>query len=206
MYNKDTLKVQKRYNRFSFFYDYLEYLLERILFTKLRKETLGNLNGNILEIGVGTGKNLLFYGPKTNITGVDISPKMLNKARQRAGKLNKKINLLEMDAQDLKFKDNSFDYVIGTFILCSIPEPIKALKEIKRVVKPTGKIIFIEHVLSKNKFIAFLEWLHNPITVWLLGLNVNRDTRKNILESGIHITRDENLAFFDVFRRFTGVK
>jgi len=203
MYDKATLKTQKRYNRFARFYDSMEVLVEKRLFKRLREETINKLTGNILEIGVGTGKNLPHYNTKANVTGIDLSPKMLEKAKEKLKKLNKKFNLLQMDAQNLKFKDNSFDYVVGSFVLCSIPDPIKALKEIKRVSKPKGKIIFIEHVLSKHKLIALWEQIHNPITSRLFGFNVNRDTKKNILSSGINIESDEYLAFFDVFRKFT---
>ncbi|MBR9690680.1 class I SAM-dependent methyltransferase [Candidatus Woesearchaeota archaeon] len=202
MYDKETLKTKKRYDRFAGFYDGMEVLVEKRLFKRLRKSTISKLAGNILEIGVGTGKNLPYYNSKAKVTGIDLSPKMLERAREKSRKLNLKIKLLEMDAQKLKFKDNTFDYVVGSFVLCSIPGPVKALKEIKRVVKPKGKIIFIEHVLSKHKLIALLEHLHNPITSRLFGFNMNRDTRKNILSSGIHIETDEQLAFFDVFRRF----
>lgn len=203
MYDKETLKTKKKYDRFAKYYDVMETLLEKRLFKRIRKNTLGKLTGNILEIGVGTGKNLPYYNPNTMVTGIDISPKMLQKAKTKARKIDRKFNLLQMDAQNLKFKNNAFDYVVGSFVLCSIPDPVKALKEIKRVVKPKGKIIFIEHVLSKYKLIAFWEHMHNPITSRLIGFNVNRDTKKNILSSGIYINKDEHLAFFDVFRRFT---
>lgn len=199
----ETTKTQKRYDRFSRFYDSFESIIERLFFSKLRRDTLSGLKGKILEIGVGTGKNLKYYPLYAEITGIDISNEMLKKAKEKIGFSNKNVTLLQMDAQQLKFKDNSFDYVIGSFVLCSIPDPVKALKEIKRVIKPKGKIIFIEHVLSKHKLIALWEHLHNPITSRLFGFNVNRDTKKNILSSGINIESDEHLAFFDVFRKFT---
>lgn len=203
MYDKATIKTQKKYNRFARFYDGMEVIVEKRLFKKIRRNVISKLTGNILEIGVGTGKNLRYYNSNAKVTGIDLSPKMLEKAKEKIGFSNKNVTLLQMDAQQLKFKDNSFDYVIGSFVLCSIPDPVKALKEIKRVIKPKGKIIFIEHVLSKHKLIALWEHLHNPITSRLFGFNVNRDTKKNILSSGINIESDEHLAFFDVFRKFT---
>ncbi|NQU79418.1 class I SAM-dependent methyltransferase [Candidatus Woesearchaeota archaeon] len=203
MYDKETLKTQRRYDRFSRIYDTVEYLFETKLFRSLRKKTLSKLEGRVLEIGVGTGKNLKYYDRKAELTAIDLSPKMLEKAQARAKQLKIHVNLRIMDAQKMEFKDDSFDYVIGTFVLCSVPYPIKALKEIKRVTRKNGKIIFLEHVLSKNKLIALWEHIHNPITRWLFGFNVNRDTKQKIIKSGLKVDNDEKLAFFDVFRRFT---
>ena len=202
----ETIRVQKRYDRFARFYDAVEFLIERKLFKKLRKETLNKLQGKILDIGIGTGKNLPYYNAKAEVTGIDISRKMLEKAKKKAKTLGIKVKIHLMDAQRLKFKDNSFDYVIGTFVLCSIPDPVKAASEMKRVVKKNGKIILMEHVLSKYWPIALWEKIHNPVTKRLFGFNVNRDTKQNIIKSGLHVNKDERLAFFDVFRRFTCTK
>ena len=119
---------------------------------------------------------------------------------------NKNIRLMEMDAQNLKFKDNSFDYIICTFVLCSVPDPVKTLKEMKRVVKPNGKILMIEHMLSKNKLIAFYEHIHNPITRFLFGFNVNRKTDENVEKAGLKIRKMQNMALFDVFRKIEAEK
>jgi len=202
----ETIRVQKRYDRFARFYDAVEFLIERKLFKKLRKETLNKLQGKILDIGIGTGKNLPYYNAKAEVTGIDISRKMLEKAKKKSKKLGINAKFYLMDAQELKFKDNSFDYVIGTFVLCSIPDPVKAASEMKRVVKKNGKIILMEHVLSKYWPIALWEKIHNPVTKRLFGFNVNRDTKQNIIKSGLHVNKDERLAFFDVFRRFTCTK
>ncbi|MBR9681983.1 MAG: class I SAM-dependent methyltransferase [Candidatus Altiarchaeota archaeon] len=206
MLDKKTKKTGRVYDRIAPVYDKFEAFIERKLFKNLRQKSLENLKGQLLEIGVGTGKNLQYYTTEAKVIAIDISPKMLERAKNKAKKLGKDIEFHLMDAQELKFKDNSFDFVIGTFVLCSIPNPIKALKEVQRVLKKGGKAIFLEHVLSKNKLIALLEHLHNPITSGLFGFNVNRNTRKNILNAGINIVSDEELAFFDVFRKFTCTK
>ena len=203
MYTTETTTIKERYDRFARFYDLSQFLVEKGLFHKIRRATLGDLEGRVLEIGVGTGMNLRYYNPNAELTAIDISQKMLEKAKERAGNLGLHVDFRLMDAQDLEFEDSSFDYVIGTFVLCSIPDPVKALKEIRRVVKEGGKIVFIEHVLSKYWPIALFEHSHNFINRYLFGFNVNRDTRQNIIKSGICITSDENLYFFDVLRRFT---
>jgi len=202
MTQDETLKTRKRYDRFSRFYDILESFIEGKMFRRLRKETISDLKGNILEIGVGTGKNLQYYPKSVRLTAIDLSQGMLKKAKQKAGKLGSNIRLMQMDAENLRFKDKSFDYIVATFVLCSIPNPIKALKEMKRVTKKDGQMIFIDHVLSKNKLIASWQHIHNPITRRIFGFNVNRDTRSNIQKAGLKIIQDEKLALFDIFRRF----
>ena len=198
-----TRKVEYRYDRIASGYDKAEYLMEQMFASDLRQESVSKLAGNVLEVGVGTGKNLQFYNDSAEITGIDISAKMLAKAREKADNINRRIELIKMDAQDLQFDSNTFDSVLGTFIFCSIPDPIKAMQEIKRVAKPNAEIIFIEHVLSKIETIALLENLINPIVSSTFGFNVNRDTKANIKKAGLIIEQDEKLALFDVFRRFT---
>lgn len=197
----ETETVKKRYDRISRFYDFFESIVENSVFETWRRRYLKDLKGDILEVGVGTGKNLKYYSKDAFVTGIDLSPGMLSKARKKAEDMNN-VTLLEMDAQNLKFPDKNFDYVLATFVLCSVPDPVKAAREMQRVLKDDGEIILIEHVLSKNKLIALFEHIHNPVTSRLFGFNVNRDTRGNILSAGLTILEDENLSFFDVFRFF----
>jgi demethylmenaquinone methyltransferase/2-methoxy-6-polyprenyl-1,4-benzoquinol methylase len=113
---------------------------------------------------------------------------------------NKNITLLEMDAQKLKFKDSSFDYIVNTFVLCSVPDPVRVVKEMKRVLKKNGKILMLEHTKSKHFVIKVFQYIHNPITKALFGFNVNRDTIENIKKAGLK-PKYNNLAFFDVFKK-----
>ncbi len=205
--DEKTEKIIKKYNRFSYIYDVFEKPMESAMFNRWRSGLISPLKGKILEIGVGTGKNLSYYNKEAKVIGIDLSPGMLSKAEERLKQnKNKNIKLIEMDAQNLKFKDNSFDYVICTFVLCSVPDPVKALKEMKRVCKKNGKIIMIEHMLSKHKLIAFFEHLHNPITRFLFGFNVNRKTDENVKKAGLKIKKIQNMAFFDVFRKIEAKK
>ena len=196
-----------KYNRLAKFYDLHSKIAERIWFKRWRKRFIPPLKGRILEVGIGTGKNLDFYGKGAKVIGIDFSEKMLQIAKEKLVKSGKKnILLKQMDAENLKFKDNSFDYVVTTCVFCSVPDPIKGLKEIRRVLKPTGKLIMIEHVLSKNPIIALIEHINNPLTKFFMGVNINRNTRQNITQAGMKIAEDRNLALFDVFRLFIAEK
>jgi demethylmenaquinone methyltransferase/2-methoxy-6-polyprenyl-1,4-benzoquinol methylase len=201
--NTQTAQVKNRYKKIARYYDKAEFLVENMYFKKIRKETLSKLQGDILEIGIGTGKNIPYYNRQVKLTGIDISPEMLKKAKQKFRNKALIKNLTLMDAQDLDFADNSFDYVAGTFIFCSIPDPVKALREARRVAKPEAQLIFAEHVLSKYQLIAFLENLLNPLVSSKFGFNINRDTRRNIQKAGLKLVKDERLGMLDVFRRFT---
>lgn len=193
--------AQEKYDRYSIVYDILEYPIEKLVFAKWRRQALSNVQGKLLEVGVGTGKNLQYYPQDVDLTAIDLSSQMLKHAIKQEKKLGERAMLLQMDAQLLKFQDNIFDIVLCTFVLCSVPDPITALKEMKRVCKPGGKIIMIEHVLSANRLIALWQNIHNPLTK-ALGFNVNRDTKKNILKAGLQISKDEKLGLYDVFRKF----
>ncbi len=199
----DTAVIQKRYDRNARFYDIMESFVEKLLYSKWRKKYFFPLKGKILEVGIGTGNNIKYLNKETKVTGIDFSEKMLEKARQKlisSGKKN--IVLSQMDVENLSFKDDLFDYVITSSVFCSVPDPVKGLKEIRRVLKPKGKLIMVEHVLSKNKFISFIENLFNPLVRSVTGVNINRDTGQNILKSGMKIIREKNLALFDVYKLF----
>lgn len=199
--DKDTKSVQIKYDRYSYFYDIIPQIIMEKTSKEWRKSLLSDLKGEILEIGVGTGKNLEYYHKDAIVTGVDLSAKMLEKARIKQGNLKNNIKLIQMDAQQLKFLNNSYDYVVCTFLLCSVPDPVKAIKEMDRICKKGGKILMIEHILSENILIAFFQHLHNPITKTLFGFNVNRKTIENINKAGLAISKEINLKFADVFKR-----
>jgi len=203
----DTAIIKKRYDRNARFYDIMESFVEKGLYSKWRKKYFFPLKGKILEVGIGTGKNIDYINEKAQLIGIDFSEKMLEKAKQKLVKSSRKnINLKQMDVEDLGFKDNSFDYVITSSVFCSVPDPVKGLKEIRRVLNPKGKLIMVEHVLSNNRLIAFFENLFNPLVRFIAGVNINRNTKKNILKTGLKIIKDKNLALFDVFRLFEASK
>ncbi len=188
-------RIKARYDRISPYYDFMELILEKVTFSRWRRKVFDSLNGEIiLEVGVGTGKNLSFYPVDKAITAIDFSPGMLSKARKKAKSKGLKVDLVEMDVQDLRFEDHSFDTIIATFVFCSVPNPIKGLQEIKRVCKKDGKIILLEHVRPVSALGGKMFDLLNPITVTLMGVNINRNTVANMEKAGLKIVEEKNLC------------
>jgi demethylmenaquinone methyltransferase/2-methoxy-6-polyprenyl-1,4-benzoquinol methylase len=194
------MSVVSKYNRIAPIYELIDLPLEFFFFRKWRKEALSGLSGKVLEVGIGTGRNLKIYPVSCRVIGIDKSEGMLQRAREKANGM-KNVTLYPMDAEHLEYPDNSFDYVVTTFVLCTIPDPVKALKEIRRVLKPSGELIALEHVHSDYHFIDLIEHLINPILFFLLGDHTTRNTTKNIEKAGFTIKEEKKLAFKDVFRK-----
>ena len=195
MENKVTEVTRKRYNRIAPIYDFMEGLVERSRYSVWRELLWSRVEGNrILEVGVGTGKNFPYYPATAEITAIDFSEKMLSRAGQKAKKQGIGIGLQQMDAQNMSFEDDTFDTVVATFVFCSVPDPIKGLKEIGRVCKPGGKVLLLEHVLSANRILAFLMNLINPMVVRTMGPNINRKTAENVANSGLKVEKVTDLA------------
>ena len=200
MLTNPGISAASKYNRISPIYELIDLPLELLFFRKWREEALSSLSGKVLEVGVGTGRNLKYYPSSCYITGIDSSEGMLEKAREKATGM-KNVNLILMDAENMEFPDNSFDYIVTTFVLCTIPDPVKALKEMKRVLKPSGELIALEHMHSSNPIIDLFEHLIDPLLFTLLGDHTTRHTLKNIEEAGFTVKEAKKLAFNDVFRK-----
>ena len=120
----------------------------------------------VLEVGVGTGINLSLYPREATVTGIDFTAAMLEKARERAARKGAApVRLLQMDAADLKFADNSFDIVYAPYLISVVPDPVKVAQEMSRVCRPGGRIIFLNHFLSPNPLLSRIERLISPATI-----------------------------------------
>ena len=186
----DSAAIKKRYDRIAPYFDGLEAVMEGLFFKRWRQKLWAHVDGHhILEVGVGTGKNFDYYPTDARVTAIDFSPKMLEQAAQTKDRKHTTVELNLMDVQSLHFADNSFDTVIGTFVFCSVPLPVKGLKELYRVCKPGGQVLLLEHVLSSKPFIAKIMNLINPVIVALVGAHINRNTVKNVKACGFASVR-----------------
>jgi len=166
----------------------LPYLMNKNIGKKeiieLRRNLLKQVEGNILEIGIGTGINLYLYPKEINsITAIDLYVRKLPLT-------NVSVSLFNDTAEKMHFPDNSFDTVVSTFTLCSTKEIDLALLEIKRVLKSNGKFIFLEHGQSKKDTVRKIQNLFNPIyTCLAYGCNINRNYRNAIEKAGFNIEK-----------------
>lgn len=153
------------------------------------------MHGNrVLEVGVGTGKNVLHYPKRVQITAVDLSDKMLERAWRRVQVLNIEADLRLMDAQRLTFPDAVFDTAVATFVFCSVLDPVLGLRELGRVVKPGGQVILLEHMRVNKPVVGKLMDLLDPFVARLMGPHINRRTVENVKKAGLDIERVEELA------------
>jgi ubiquinone/menaquinone biosynthesis C-methylase UbiE len=129
-----------------------------------RHQTIGAARGHVLEIGVGSGLNLPIYGSAVDqVCGIDPSPELLNCASERLSSAHVPVLLVQASAEQLPFADAAFDTIVMTWTLCSIPNPIAALTKMRRVLRPDGRLIFVEHGLSPE--IRVVRWQHR-LTPW----------------------------------------
>ena len=187
--------TRKRYDRLAFLYDLVEDPFERLRFGSWRQKLTSRIAGPIaLEVGVGTGKNLIYYPDSVDITAIDLSPRMLERARKRANKLNIKVNLQEVDVQHLNFVDDSFDTVFATFVFCSVTDPVTGLQGLRRICKPDGKLLLLEHMRPENFVLGLIFDMLNPMIVRMMGANINRRTINKIRQAGWQIKSEERLS------------
>ena len=180
----ETDIIKQRYDRIAPYFDKIEGMMEKMMLGELRAIIWQKVSGEkILEAGVGTGKNFPYY-PAKSINAIDFSPAMIKQAEKKRKDLGVVVDLSIMDVQQLDFPDNHFDSIIATFLFCSVPGPKHGLLELKRVCKPGGEVLLLEHVLSTNKFAATIMHLLNPVVVRLFGANINRETVKIVQSCG----------------------
>jgi ubiquinone/menaquinone biosynthesis C-methylase UbiE len=182
-----------RYARLAPFYDLMEWLPEQFSLRQKRRELFSRFTrGLTLEIGVGTGKNLAYYPGGVYLVAADIAPEMIQIARRKSKK-PQGLQFVVMNAEDLAFKNNTFYHIVSTFVFCSVTDPIRGLKELCRVVRPEGKVLFLEHVRPGSPILGWIFDILNPIIVRMMGANINRRTVKNIRRAGFEIIEEKDL-------------
>lgn len=175
------------YDRVAPIYDLYSGPMEWMGGARRRRRLLGNATGEVLETGVGTGLNLEHYPRGVRVTGIDISSRMLARARRRAERAGLDVTLAVADVEDLPYDDDRFDTATATCVFCSVADPVQGLRELARVIKSDGRVLLLEHVRPRNRLLGVLADLVSPLTRRLFGPEVNRRTERNVEAAGLEI-------------------
>jgi ubiquinone/menaquinone biosynthesis C-methylase UbiE len=185
--------VSIRERIFAAVYDPLSARTEEKFGAELKRKLLVNARGRVLEIGVGTGLSFAHYPPEVELVGVDPSAPMLRRARARAAQLGRGVTLIEAPAEELPFEESSFDTAVSLAVLCSVRDPAHALRELRRVLRPDGRFIFLEHVRSEDaKLARWQDRLERPWGWVAGGCHPNRATLEGIESAGFELVEVEH--------------
>jgi ubiquinone/menaquinone biosynthesis C-methylase UbiE len=157
----------------------------------LREQLLSGVSGRVVEIGAGTGRNLAFYGDGVELTLTEPDSHMARKLEQRIAEHGRPVELVQASAEDLPFEDGQFDVAVSTLVLCGVEDQARALGEVRRVLKPGGELIFVEHVRSDEPKLARWQDRLNPLNRVVARCNCNRPTVDAIRAAGFTITKLE---------------
>lgn len=187
----ESALVRERYDRTARHYDVMTWPMEVMAMDRYRSRLIAEVEGaRVLEVGVGTGRNLSLYPDAVQVDAVDFSPRMLERAQRRPPRAN--VRLALMDVQELAWPSETFDTVVSTCVFCSVPDALKGLQEIRRVLRAGGRALFLEHVRPGTPWLAALfDWL-DPF-VSRRGPHINRRTMETIRAAGFVVEREENL-------------
>lgn len=188
-----TAKQRRVWNRAAAGYDKQIAFFERIQFSGGREWLGSRATGRVLEVAIGTGRSLPFYPPDVQITGIELSPAMLEIARRLAADLGIDAELLEGNAESLPFDDNTFDTVLCALALCTIPNPAKAIAEMTRVLKPGGTLLLLDHIGSTWPPLHAVQWLLERITIPAAGEHFTRRQLPLVEAAGLHIVETQRL-------------
>lgn len=200
-----TERVRRSQDRNAPRYDRQISFFERILFAGGRQWVCGQAHGRVLELAVGTARNLPHYPGDTTVTGVELSPEMLALGRQRATELGHEADLRLGDAQALEFPDDSFDTVVCTLGLCTIPDPRRAVAEAWRVLRVGGQILLLEHVRSPLLPVRALQRLLEPLSVRFAADHLTREPLDYLRAEGFEIERLDR-SKWGIVERISGRK
>lgn len=182
-----TARVRAVYEKQAPHYDRVIAVAERLLFAGGREWVCRQASGRVLEVGVGTGRNLPCYASDVALTGIDLSPAMLARAQARARQLGRAVDLRVADAERLPFADASFDTVLATLTLCSIPDDVTAVAEMARVLRPGGRLVLLDHVASPSPAVRRTQRLLEPLFLRLAEDHLLREPEDAVRRTGLAV-------------------
>ncbi len=184
-----AVDVRGVYDRVARFYDVHESVMDAFGGRRRRRRVIGEARGRVLEVGIGTGRNLDLYDAGVQLVGVDLSGKMLARAARRATSATIHAALVQGDAQQLPFLSMTFDMVTATCVFCSVSDPLAGLAEVARVLRPGGKALLLEHVRPRTRLLGWLFDALTPLTRRLIGPEINRRTEDSLRTAGFRIVQ-----------------
>jgi ubiquinone/menaquinone biosynthesis C-methylase UbiE len=174
---------------FAFTYDRFSKGSEEAGLAEMRRELIAGASGDVLEIGGGTGANLGYYGAGVeSLTVTEPEPAMLKRLEQKAREQNSQASVMRATAENLPFEDASFDTVVSTLVLCGVDDQRRVLRELRRVLRPGGRLIFLEHVRSDDPRLAKRQDRMNPVNRFVVCCDCNRPTLDTIRSAGFEVT------------------
>jgi ubiquinone/menaquinone biosynthesis C-methylase UbiE len=177
--------IRAKYDAFASRYDWVLGSAEWLGLRLLRRRLLAHAQGRVLEIAVGTGRNLALYPPGCELHALDFSPRMLERARQRVARLGLAVELRLGDAEQLEFPPASFDTVVCTLATCTFPHPEQALREMARVVRPGGRVLLLEHGYSDRPWLRRWQERRAPRQFQWLGCRWDREPHEIAARAGL---------------------
>jgi len=189
--SSESQRVRDIFERDAPKYDRQISFFEKVLFGGGREWVCSRAEGEVLEIAAGTGRNLSFYPPSVRLTMTEFTPAMLEIALQRQAELGREAELREGDAQQLDFPDESFDTVVCTLGLCTIPDDRAAVREVRRVLRPGGRFLLLEHVRSPRGVIRAVQHALDPLAVRFEGDHIAREPLEHLRAEDFEVERVE---------------
>jgi len=189
----ETAKVLRAWEKSAPGYDKQIAFLERVWFGGGRQWLGVRVQGRVLEVAVGTGRNLPFYPADVSVTGIELSPAMLAIATKRAADLGRAVDLRAGDAEALPFDDALFDTVVCGLSLCTIPDPATAIGQMWRVLVPGGRLLLLDHIGSTWPPIRAAQWLLERVTIRAAGEHFTRRQLPLVRAAGFDIVETERL-------------
>jgi ubiquinone/menaquinone biosynthesis C-methylase UbiE len=183
----ETERVRRIQDKTAPNYDRRIRFFERALFGDGRSWVCEQARGDVLEIAVGTARNLPYYADDIRLTGIELSPEMLAIARERQRELGREADLWEGDAQALAFDDQSFDTVVCTLALCTIPDERQAIREAYRVLRPGGQLLLLEHVRSPSRPVRAVQRILDPLAVRFEADHLLREPLDHLEAEGFEV-------------------
>jgi ubiquinone/menaquinone biosynthesis C-methylase UbiE len=184
-------RLRRYWDKHARNYDKQMAFWERRLFADGRQWVCGQAEGDVLEVAIGTGRNLPHYPAGIRLTGIEFSPAMLELARRQAARLGLKVDLRLGDAQALELPDASFDTVVCTLSLCTIPDERRAVAEMRRVLRPGGRLLLLDHVAAAPRWVRAIQWLLEQGTVPLGEEHLRRRPLLQVQAEGFEIQQRE---------------